>query len=140
MGVLMNKGISYTGGGIVDSALSTTSNNPVANSVVTAKFNQINSDLTELNTFTLAVASWVSNTETATKDAYPYKYTISSTKYTASSTPIWDIIGSASTGILTADEFEAACLIQEAYFTASNIKLYATDKPSVAVKLRVKGR
>lgn len=90
-------------------------------------------NLGAVNTFSVATSAW-----TTTSDySYSYKATISTTAYTANSVPVWAMIG---TGTVTTKTEQAQCAkVEQAYFTASNITLYATAKPSVALKLCVRG-
>lgn len=96
-------------------------------------------DLSGINKFDVLATNWIANSDTNTQGAYPYILTISSNKYSDTSVPMWDIIGTSTTGIPTTDEKDAIDLISLAYFNASGITLYATDRPSVNVVLRVKG-
>lgn len=90
-------------------------------------------------TATVSALSWVANSDTDTQSLYPYVYNISSNLYTADSSPIWDCIGTASSGIPTSAENDAICLIQQAYFSTLGVKLYATAQPADDVIFRARG-
>lgn len=90
-------------------------------------------------TATLTSANWTANSDSATNTLYPYIYTISSSLYSNDSRPVWDCVGTASTGIPTDTELEDIALIQQAYFSTSGVTIYATDQPSGSVVFRSKG-
>jgi len=104
-----------------------TGNLPGAN--VDAALTNINS----VNTFSVATSAWSATTDYG----YAFKATISTTIYRANSAPIWTMIGAST--VTTKTEQAQCSLVQQAYFTASNVTLYATAKPSVALRLYVKG-
>ncbi len=87
----------------------------------------------------LDASNWTANTDTATQDVYPYVYVISTSIYNNASRPVWQIDGTASTGIPTATELEAIAFIQDAYFSTSGVTVYATDEPTVNVVFVAKG-
>ena len=117
----------------VSTGITRTATTYVPGTTVEASLQQIN----KINIFSLATSSWVSNTETATKTDYPYVANISTTEYTNDSAPLWKLIGSGN--VPTKSEQTQASKVPQAYFTASSITLYATSKPSVALRLLVKG-
>ena len=105
-----------------------------------ALFDSVSSDVDDINsihTFALATTDWVANTDPTTSTDYPYTCTKSSTLYSNSSAPIWDLVGAGS--VTTSTEKEAMDAIAEAYFSSTGIVLYATEQPTVALTLRVKG-
>ena len=87
-------------------------------------------------TFNVAVSDWVANSG-ATATDYPYIAVISSQIYNDNSKPIWQMNGAGT--IPTAAEREDINLVLEAVFSSSGITLYATDVPSGALVLEVKG-
>ena len=87
-------------------------------------------------TFNVPVSSWVANTGSTSTD-YPYIAEISSEVYTADSKPIWQMGGAGD--IPTSAEREDINLVLEAWFDTTGITLYATDVPSGALVLEVKG-
>lgn len=110
------------------------------NSGLTA--NQVQGAIDEVNllfTETLLSSNWTANLDVDTKDNYPYIYEISSTLYSNDSAPIWDCIGTASSGIPTNAELTTIGLIQQAYFSTNGITIYATDQPTENVVFRAKG-
>lgn len=93
-----------------------------------------------IKNFMLMPDSWVDNTESATSGLYKFVYNVSTTNYTDASTPIWDVTGAnAAYLLLNATEVKEAGYIREAVFSATGIKLYATEKPTSGLNLRVKG-
>ena len=92
----------------------------------------------ELNTFNIATSDWGANSDAGTSTDYPYVAVKSSSLYNAASTPIWDIIG--ANGIMTEAEKTDANMIEYADFQAAGVTLYATDLPTNALVLRVRGR
>lgn len=89
------------------------------------------------HTFALATTIWVANTDPNTSTDYPYVAVITSSYYTDDSAPIWDLLGAGN--IPTSTERESMNMIMEAYFDHTGVILYATDQPTVALTLRVKG-
>lgn len=111
----------------------------VATGIVETLMSQVN-NLTAINVFSIPTSAWVANTDTATSAAFPKIAVIESDKYTDDSTPLWDIISSANeSGIPSSTENDSANMITRALFTDEGITLFATDTPTVALKLRVKG-
>lgn len=91
------------------------------------------------NTFTVDSTAWVANSDSTTS-GFTHVATIGTTLYADESEPLWDIISNVNaSGIPNASELESANVIRRAYFTSANIKLYAVAKPTVTLKLRVKG-
>lgn len=88
-------------------------------------------------TFNVVVADWITNPDSTTSSDYPYIYQISTAYYTASSKPIWQMNGAGT--IPTSAEREDIDLIMEAIFDTTGITLYATDMPTNAMVLEVKG-
>lgn len=100
----------------------------------------LQSDLTDIqtvNSFNVATTDWVSNSDTATNTRYPYIAVITSTLYTNNSTPPWEMFG--ANGIPTDNEHDAIEMIEYANFSTSGVTLYATDQPTEALVLKVKG-
>lgn len=87
-------------------------------------------------TFNVAVADWVANSGSTSTD-YPYIAEINTAYYNANSKPIWQMNGSSA--IPTSTEREDINLVLEAIFDTTGITLYATDIPSGALVLEVKG-
>lgn len=97
-------------------------------------------EMEEISTFTVAVSAWTTNADASTKDAYPKIATIATDKYADDSTPLWDVVSSTSaSGVPTSAEFDSINMVSRAYFASAGITLYATDTPTTAMKLRVKG-
>ena len=94
-------------------------------------------DVSSINTFPLATTDWVANTDPTTSTDYPYICTKSTTLYQNNSAPVWDLLGAGS--VTTSAEKEVMDMIAEAYFSSTGIVLYATEQPTVALTLRVKG-
>ena len=107
------------------------------------KVNELDTDVTnvkQVQTFNVATSAWGNNTDTSTNSSYPFKATISTTLYTANSSPIWTMIGNGGvSSVPSKEELDEGAKVMVAMFTASSIILYATEKPSVALKLLVKG-
>lgn len=93
--------------------------------------------LSQTNTFSLPTTIWEENQDPSTSTDYPYVANISSAIYTNASAPMWDLLGAGS--IPTSTERESMNMIMEAYFSSTGVVLYATDEPSVALTLRVRG-
>lgn len=93
----------------------------------------VETTLGRYNTYTVTTEGWVASGDTNC----PFKCEFTSSDYSATSTPIWDLKGAATN--MTAEEKTAADLIASAYFDATGITLYATAKPASALVLRVKG-
>lgn len=90
----------------------------------------------EYHNFTVLTTDWVANTDTTTNTDYPYVAVISTIYYEDGSHPLWQMNGS---GIIpTAAEQTEIDKIMEAYFTSTNITLYATKKPVVSLVLEVR--
>lgn len=92
----------------------------------------------ELNTFNIATSDWQSNSDPNTVVDYPYIATKTSSLYTNTSTPIWQMNGAGT--IPTEAERESINMVLEAVFSSSGVTLYATDIPTDALVLEVKGR
>lgn len=88
-------------------------------------------------TFNVAVSDWVANADSTTATDYPYVAEISTAYYNANSKPIWQMNGSGA--IPTSTERDDINLVLEAVFDTTGITLYATDIPSGALVLEVKG-
>lgn len=95
-------------------------------------------DAIPFNTFSITASNWTANSDTSTSTDYPYVYSVTTDKYTADSTPVWDLAGAGS--IPTSTERESIDMILEAVFSTSGITLYATDEPTSDLTLRVKGK
>lgn len=89
--------------------------------------------------FNLSAQNWENNTDTSTEVDYPYIYEISTTLYSDTSVPIWDLLG-ATSDLPTGAERDVINTILEAVFTSTKITLYANEQPTVNLRLRVKGR
>ena len=122
-------------GTAVDDIIGDTDISGIGDGTLTGGLSALNNSLTEL----LDASNWVVNADTTTQDVYPYVYNISTSIYTNASRPVWQIDGTASTGIPTATELEAIALIQDAYFSSSGVTIYATDEPTVNVVFVAKG-
>lgn len=94
-------------------------------------------DLITNTSFSVASTDWVANEDTDTNTDYPYIAEISSALYSNTSMPIWTMTGADT--IPTSTESEEIAKVSAAYFTSSGITLYATEQPSVALTLVVKG-
>lgn len=90
-----------------------------------------------VNTFEVETTDWSANTDSSTNTDYPYVATISSALYSASSTPVWDLVGASS--VITAEEKASADMVAVAIFDTTGITLYATDTPLEDLTLRVMG-
>lgn len=111
----------------------------VATGIVETLMSQVNNQIV-INEFSIPSTAWVTNTDTSTSGAFPKIAVIESDKYTDESTPLWDIISSTNeSGIPSSTENDSANMIARALFADEGITLYATDTPTVALKLRVKG-
>lgn len=126
-------------GTAVDDIIGDTDISGIGDGTLTGGLSTLNNSLTEIHTWTLTSSSWTANSDTATQDLYPYVYTISSSLFKNDSVPLWDCMGTASSGIPTATEVEAIALVQDFYCNTSGITLYAVDAPAVNIVLRVKG-
>ena len=87
--------------------------------------------------FNLGAASWAANTDVSTATDYPYVYSVVTERYNNNSAPLWDLGGAGD--VPTATERESIDMVLVAVFSTTGIKLYATDRPTVALVLRVKG-
>ena len=87
-------------------------------------------------TFNVSVADWSANSG-ATSTDYPYIAEIATTIYNNNSKPIWQMNGAGL--IPTSTERDDINLVLEAIFNSTGITLYATDIPSGALVLEVKG-
>lgn len=88
-------------------------------------------------TFNVASTDWEANTDPTTETDYPYIAEITSSVYSNTSKPIWQMNGVGT--IPTLAEQEEIGYIIEAVFSSSGITLYAIDEPTVALVLEVKG-
>ncbi len=90
--------------------------------------------INKTNVFNVKTANW------ATDATYGFKFTISTTEYTANSSPMWMMCSySGATAVPSETELTEGAKVLVAMFTASDITLYAKEKPSVNLKLLVKG-
>lgn len=90
-----------------------------------------------INEFAVTVSNWVANTGSTT---YPFTQFIDTDKYTDESTCDCYILGADSTQLMTdAEKEQMGNIDSQVVFSASGIRLYASDKPTVAFTLRVKG-
>lgn len=90
-----------------------------------------------VNTYSLASGSWTVNSDIETSTDYPYIYTLASSRYTDTSSPIWQVNGVGT--IITADEAEDAAKVTQAVFSSTGIVLYATEQVTENLVLAVKG-
>ena len=88
-------------------------------------------------TFNVASTDWEANTDPTTETDYPYIAEITTSVYSNTSKPIWQMNGVGT--IPTLAEQEEIGYIIEAVFSSSGITLYAIDEPTVALVLEVKG-
>lgn len=93
---------------------------------------------TPLESFAVTASNWTANSDSATSGDYPYVYSVTTDKYTADSTPVWDLAGAGA--VPTSTERTSIDMILEAVFSTSGIALYATDEPTSDLTLRVKGK
>ena len=96
--------------------------------------------LEDYNDFSVLANAWVANTDTNTNDRFPYIAVITTSIYASTDTPTWGMYG--ANGIPTDDENDSINMIEWADFGADNgtkIVLYATDQPTEALTLGVKG-
>ena len=95
-------------------------------------------NLSDFNTFNIATTDWSANSDPNTSTDYPYICVKSSALYSNASTPVWQLNGTGS--IPTQAEREGGIdLVPEAYFDTTGVTLYATEQPTVAMVLEVKG-
>jgi hypothetical protein len=93
--------------------------------------------LAELTTFTILTTDWINNPDRSTSTDYPFICTKTSDKFTNTSRPIYQILGSGT--IPTVEELTEAGYISVVNFTESGVTLYATEKPLNTLNLIVKG-
>lgn len=93
--------------------------------------------LSEMTTIIILTSDWITNTDVTTNTDYPFICTKSSTKFSNTSKPIYQILGSGT--IPTIEELTEAGYISAVNFTDSGITLYATEKPLNTLTLVVKG-
>ena len=93
--------------------------------------------LSEITTIIILTSDWITNTDVTTNTDYPFICTKSSTKFSNTSKPIYQILGSGT--IPTIEELTEAGYISAVNFTDSGITLYATEKPLNTLTLVVKG-
>jgi hypothetical protein len=105
--------------------------NPVTSNAVAMEYGDV-------QMFNIDHSLWIPNTDVSTATDYPYIYQINTILYADESTPWWDMLGSMST-LMSESEREASNAILETVFTSTGITLYATDVPTVDLRLRVKG-
>jgi len=103
-----------------------------ANSALTAT-----NSLAEINSFTLLTTDWIANTDITTSTDYPFICTKNSDKFSNTSKPIYQILGSGT--IPTVDELTEAGYISVVNFNSSGVTLYATEKPLNTLTLVIKG-
>lgn len=120
------------GTGVIDdsqtSATTTFSSNKIVSEIA---------KVTTVNTYSLASGSWTVNSDIETSTDYPYIYTLASSRYTDTSSPIWQVNGVGT--IITADEAEDAAKVTQAVFSSTGIVLYATEQVTENLVLAVKG-
>lgn len=97
-----------------------------------------NATANAVDTFNVATSDWVANQDANTVVDYPYVASISTAIYNASSAPVWQMNGAGT--IPTEAERESINMVLEAVFSSSGVTLYATDLPTDALVLEVKGR
>jgi len=93
--------------------------------------------LAEINSFTILTSDWIANTDIATNTDYPFICNKNSDKFSNTSKPIYQILGSGT--IPTVEELTEAGYISVVNFTESGVTLYATEKPLNTLTLVVKG-
>jgi hypothetical protein len=93
--------------------------------------------LSEINNFTILTTDWIANTDITTNTDYPFICTKTSDKFTNTSRPIYQILGSGA--IPTVDELIEAGYISVVNFTESGVTMFATEKPLNTLNLVVKG-
>lgn len=104
----------------------------------TSTFTVTNGTGAEVNkTYNIPVTAWVANTDATTSTDYPYITSIGTDLYTDSDKPVWQMGGVGT--IPTSTERESIDMVLEAVFKDGGITLYATDQPTVALTLEVKG-
>lgn len=122
-----------TASSTANSALTTASTaSSTANSALTAT-----NSLSEINSFTLLTTDWITNSDVSTSTDYPFICTKTSDKFSNTSKPIYQILGSGT--IPTVEELTEAGYISVVNFTSSGVTLYATEKPLNTLNLVVKG-
>ncbi len=105
---------------------------------ITSAITNINNLKTEYS-YNIASTDWAANQDSSTNTRYPYVAVISvSSRYTSLSSPIWEVFG--VNGIPTDAEHDCIDMIEYANFSSSGITLYATDEPTEALVLKVKGK
>ena len=87
--------------------------------------------------FDVLITDWEDNTDPETMTDYPYIYTVNTLYYTDESAPIWQC--SAISGITSLSDKTEIQKIQDAYFYADRIELYAIEVPAIDLVLQVKG-
>lgn len=87
--------------------------------------------------YTIESTDWVANTYAATSADYPFIAVISSSDYSGSSKPFWQMGGSGD--IPTATERMEGGYVAEAWFDTNGVTLYATTKPLHDLVMEVKG-
>lgn len=128
--------IEETAGTAVTTANTANTTATQANQNATQAVEATNS-LAELTTITILTTDWIANTDVTTNTDYPFICTKSSTKFSNTSKPIYQILGAGT--IPTIDELTEAGYISVVNFTDSGIVLYATEKPLNTLTLVVKG-
>lgn len=86
--------------------------------------------------FNIPLSSWTANSGQTSED-YPYIAQVSTDVYNDNSKPVWQMNGAGL--IPTSTERDDINLVLEAIFNSTGITLYATDIPSGALVLEVKG-
>jgi len=93
--------------------------------------------LAEINSFTILTSDWIANTDITTNSDYPFICTKNSDKFSNTSKPIYQILGSGT--IPNVEELTEAGYISVVNFSSSDVTLYATEKPLNTLNLLVKG-
>lgn len=122
----------------VDSALSSTSENPVQNKVVNAAISEISKNISaysNVKTITISTSGWSSSTTTVNDSAY-YTYKVTGLTI-ADENP--DISIGVSGTLPTAAEQTAYECIKYAVASGSTLTLYADSKPTSAFVINVRG-
>ena len=89
-----------------------------------------------VNVFNIATTSWVAYSD-ASYPRYTYRAVIADSTYANTSIiPTWDMTGAGD--LMTDAEYSSANMVEVVLF-GNQIELYATDVPTVALKLRVQG-
>lgn len=121
----------------VINGLSSTSQNDALSANQGKVLKEMIANLSTEDTRTVEATDWASNTDSTTNTRFPYIATITTTDYPGNVPFTWHMNGA---GILpTATEQESIDMIEECVISASDIKLYATDAPTVDLILAIVG-